>query len=282
MPGNPPLTLFAHGRTGPVLFALHGGPGAPGSAATWARELSSSFRVIEPLQRGSGDGPLSVARHVADLHELIARRGGEPPALVGHSWGALLALAYAAAHPSEVSALVLVSCASVDLPTRDRTRVNRLLRMSPGQRSRYEALERDGHDPDKRLQRMAEVLLPVDSENLLPGPHELGAVDARAHDETWLDMLRLQDDDTYPAAFQRIEAPVLMLHGASDPHPGPLIRASLARFVRRLEYVSLARCGHYPWLERGARDEFYDIARSWLLRRAAAAPAREAIPAPPP
>src|SRR5262249_24597128 len=94
MPGNPPLTLFSHGRTGPVVVALPGGPGAPGSAATWARELSTSFRVLEPLQRGSGDGPLSVARHVAVLHDLIARRGGDPPALVGHSWGALLALAF--------------------------------------------------------------------------------------------------------------------------------------------------------------------------------------------
>ena len=277
MPGNPPLTVFAHGRTGPVIIALHGGPGAPGSAATWAREMSASFRVLEPLQRGSGDVPLTVARHVDDLHELIARRGGEPPALVGHSWGALLALAFAARHPNEVSALVLVGCAGVDLPTRDRVRANRLARMSPGMRARYDALERDTGDRDKRLRRMAELLVPVDSEDLLPGPYELGAVDARAHDQTWADMLRLQDDGTYPAEFARIDAPVLMLHGSGDPHPGPLIRASLARYVRRLEYVSLARCGHYPWLERGARDEFYDIARSWLLRRTAVTPAREAI-----
>ena len=277
MAANPSLTVFAHGRAGPVVIALHGGPGAPGSAATWARELSRSFRVLEPLQRGSGDGPLGVARHVADLQELIARRGGEPPALVGHSWGAMLALAFAAAHPGSVSALVLVGCGTFDLPTRERLRVNRLTRMSTAQRERWEDLERAAKGSDKRLARLAELLLAVDSEDLLPGPHELGAVDAQAYAETWADMLRLQDDGTYPAAFQRIEVPVLMVHGAQDPHPGPLIRAGLARHVRRLEYVSLARCGHYPWLERGARDEFHDITRSWLLRRLASQPAAEAV-----
>jgi hypothetical protein len=56
---------------------------------------------------------------------------------------------------------------------------------------------------------------------------EVECVDARGHAESWNDMLRLQADGIYPAAFAAIKTPVLMLHGDFDPHPGPLIRASL-------------------------------------------------------
>lgn len=77
-----------HGKDGPPVIALHGGPGACGGAARIAQGLSDEFRVLEPWQRISGDTPLSVAVHIADLHELICSRcKDEKPALVGESWG---------------------------------------------------------------------------------------------------------------------------------------------------------------------------------------------------
>ena len=83
-----------HVWKGPVVILIHGGPGASGYMAPVARELADSFQVMEPLQRVSGDEPLTVSRHIADLHELIeSGRGGTRPTLVGHSWGAMLALA---------------------------------------------------------------------------------------------------------------------------------------------------------------------------------------------
>lgn len=100
-------------------------------------------------------------------------------------------------------------------------------------------------------------------------------------------MLRLQADGTYPAAFAAIESPVLMLHGAFDPHPGEMIRASLAPHIRRLEYVEWERCGHYPWIERGVREQFFATLRDKLARdvpaerdcgTAAAPPRRNPLP----
>ena len=49
----------------------------------------------------------------------------------------------------------------------------------------------------------------------------------RANHETWQDAVRLREDGAHPAVFAAIDAPVLMLHGAVDPHPGVMIRASL-------------------------------------------------------
>jgi len=77
-------------------------------------------------------------------------------------------------------------------------------------------------------------------------------------------MLRLQAAGTYPAVFAAISSPVLMLHGAVDPHPGASIRDSLKPLMPKLEYHQLEHCGHYPWLERAVRDEFFNVLREWL------------------
>ena len=105
-PRGAPIRVFTHGASGPVVIVLHGGPAASGCARPLALGLADAFTVLEPWQRGSGDGPLTVARHVADLHEVIALHcPGQAPALVGESWGAMLALAYAAAFPDTAGPL---------------------------------------------------------------------------------------------------------------------------------------------------------------------------------
>jgi pimeloyl-ACP methyl ester carboxylesterase len=92
--------------------------------------------------------------------------------------------------------------------------------------------------------------------------------DARGHEETWNDVLRRQDDGIEPQAFAAITAPVLMLHGDDDPHPGVAVRDTLRPFLPQLEYVGIARCGHLPWLEQYGREPCLRALRTWL--RAAA------------
>lgn len=259
-----------YGDAGPPVVVLHGGPGAPGYMAPVGRGLADAFRVWEPWQRGRGDESLTVARHVADLHAVVeqieAHCGETPPALVGHSWGAMLALAYAAAHPGCVSALILVGCGTFDAAARARMQTIIDERMSDALRRRLERLPEDVPDPDERLSTMGELMMPLYSYALVSGGPTISA-DARAYRETWDDMVRLQNEGTYPAAFAAIRAPVLMLHGAVDPHPGSMIQTSLAPHVSRLEYHEWQRCGHYPWLERAVRDDFFGCLRRWLARR---------------
>jgi pimeloyl-ACP methyl ester carboxylesterase len=263
-----PIRVREYGAAGPVVVLVHGGPGAPGYLAPVARELASAFRVLEPWQRRSGGEPLTVARHVADLHGVLAPLAGGPrPALVGHSWGAMLALAYVAAHPNRVAALALVGCGTFDVRSRDRYRAITDARLDDGLRRRLERVPEAIADPDERLRVRARLLLPAYSYELMPGEMEVEACDARGHEQTWRDMIRLQEQGVYPAAFAAIRSPVLMLHGAADPHPGELIRASLAPHLPQLEYYEWARCGHYPWLERDVRDDFFAVLRRWLSGR---------------
>jgi len=75
--------------------------------------------------------------------------------------------------------------------------------------------------------------------------------------------LRIHHVDEGP----REAAPVLMLHGAVDPHPGQMIRANLEPHLPQLEYLEWQRCGHYPWLERAVRGEFFAVLHEWLARQ---------------
>jgi pimeloyl-ACP methyl ester carboxylesterase len=257
-----------YGHAGRVLILLHGGPGVSGYLAPLARRLGEMFRVLEPMQRGSGEVPLTVARHVQDLAELIhARCARTRPALVGHSWGAMLALAYAAAHPSDVGALALIGCGTFDPVARGRLQATIDERLRGEPRRRIDRVRAEIADPDERLKTIGELLLPAYSYDLASITQPVETCDARAHEETWEDMVRLQDAGVYPAAFAAIEVPVLMLHGAADPHPGRLIRAGLEPYLPQLAYREWAHCGHYPWLERAVAEEFMTTLSQWLLER---------------
>ncbi len=252
-------------RAGREVLLVHGGPGAPGSLGAVARGLEDRFRVIEPWQRGSGSVALGVARHVEDLLRVVSEccRSARPT-LIGHSWGAMLALAAAAERPERIGRLVLVGCGTFDEPSRA------LFRAQVAARSRALGIDLDGdpaQDEDARFRRQARLVDRLYAFDALDdqGTWTLDApLDAPGSRETWADMLRLQADGTYPAAFGGIRAPVLMLHGREDPHPGPAVRDSLRPLLPQLEYRELPKCGHSPWLERQARAPFFKELRSYL------------------
>jgi pimeloyl-ACP methyl ester carboxylesterase len=240
-----------------------------------ARGLADVFRVTEPMQRNSGDEPLTVDAHVADLHELIQSRFcGSRPALVGSSWGAMLALAYAAAHPERTGPIVLVGCGTFDRASRARFRSSVEEKIEPALRRRMAHARASISDPNERLRALAGLLLPVYAVDPITDDLELGEVDARANRETWTDMVRLQEEGRYPASFSAITSAVLMLHGIDDPHPGRMVRASLAPYIPQIEYHEWERCGHYPWMERTVSSDFFRVLRAWLLATCVHAPAR--------
>ena len=274
------IRFRTYGTRGPTVVVLHGGPGATGEMAPVARELAGSFRVLEPWQRRSGAVRLTVARHVADLHELLRTRGPSgSAALVGSSWGAMLALAYGAAHPTTVGPIVLVGCGTFDRKARARLVATLERRMGPALRARLAAVPGKYRDPDNAWMGEARLLLPLYSYDPLEDPARRGPVDAGGARETWSDMVRLQANGTYPARFHAIRSPVLMLYGSYDPHPGRMILASLRPYLPQIEYREWDHCGHYPWLEREVRTEFFSTVRTWLVQHLASTPEGRPPPA---
>jgi pimeloyl-ACP methyl ester carboxylesterase len=195
------MIVRAYGSQGPPVIVLHGGPAAAGEVAPLARELADRFQVLEPWQRGSGKRPLTVQRHVEDLRDLVAACGQawRRPAIVGHSWGAMLALVYAASHPDLAGPVVLVGCGTFDETSRDRLHATLAERMDEDLRGRLARLPAECPDPAEQLRRRHELTRPLYDFDAEPAePLESGPLDVRAHTETWQDMLRLQEEGVYP------------------------------------------------------------------------------------
>jgi pimeloyl-ACP methyl ester carboxylesterase len=262
----------AYGETGPVVIVLHGGPVAVGEAAPIARRLSALFRTIEPYQRGSGIETLTVSRHVEDLHQLIqSLQNDSKPSIVGESWGAMLALAYASAYPDTTAALVLVGCGTFDKAS--RARMNEIIESRKNDQiwEGLYSLVVKYPDLSERLQaehKLTEKIYDYDAQTMDEQMEYVEPFDQRAYVETWRDMLKLQEDGVYPAAFSTIKSPILMLHGAYDPHPGQMIYGSLKAHVPQLEYQEFKNCGHSPWKEKQAADEFFMVMANWLFEQA--------------
>ncbi|MCX7250647.1 MAG: alpha/beta fold hydrolase [Burkholderiales bacterium] len=110
--------LLAYQRLGPeqapAWLALHGGPGSGAQPGLWQAFDLQRQQVIAPDQRGSGRsrpfGSLrgqALSALIQDLERLRESLGLRSWSVMGGSWGATLALIYAARHPEAVDALVL-------------------------------------------------------------------------------------------------------------------------------------------------------------------------------
>lgn len=98
------LSARSRGRGHPLVLC-HGGPGLWDNLDDLAAILGELFTVWTYDQRGCGrsagrEGPHTIARFVADLDAVRKATGYDRVAVGGHSWGAVLALLYAATHPS--------------------------------------------------------------------------------------------------------------------------------------------------------------------------------------
>lgn len=111
---------------GPPVVVLHGGPGAHHDYLLPQYDrLARGRTLLYYDQRGGGRSPIPRAtpagwrEHVADLDALRQRWGIGRLALLGYSWGGLLALLYALEHPTEVELLALVCPAPATAEWRD-------------------------------------------------------------------------------------------------------------------------------------------------------------------
>jgi len=261
-----PLKTREYGSGRSYVFVLHGGPGAPGYMAPVCVRLGRDFRVIEPFQRASGDVDLTVEQHIDDLFEVITSYTKEKVAIVGHSWGAALGLAFAGKYPNLVNGLVIVGCSTLDKQSRAVMEKIRNERIDEKIAKEFNEIERLYDNADAKLGAMGAMYQRIDSYDLARPPQKTFRCDAAGHTQSWADLMRLEDEGYYPAEFARIDSPVLMMHGDYDSHPGKMIAKCLKTHVAQLEYMEFKKCGHYPWLEKTASKQFYEELRKWLLK----------------
>ncbi|MFF0659515.1 alpha/beta fold hydrolase [Micromonospora tulbaghiae] len=245
--------------TGSPLVLCHGGPGMWDYLGPVARLLDDHARVVRWDQRGCGRsqrrGPYTVARFVADLDAVRENLAGPRMALLGHSWGAHLALRYAIEHPARVSHLIYVSGTGIDAERGWHPHYERNLRRRLGPHlDRWEALgagdrtpaeERewavlqwsaDFADPDAALRHAEEMATPWLGLNRDCNQ----AINAEVKRE-------LRDPDI-ATRCRTLDLPVLIIDGPEDIRPRWGVD-SLHQALPNCERVSLHGSGHLPWVE---------------------------------
>lgn len=256
--------LRTYGSAPYRLALLHGGPGAPGTMAPVARELAAEYGVLEPLQTAD-----TLEGQVLELRDVLTGQAAPPLTLIGSSWGAMLGYILAARHPELVKKLIMVGSGVFEESAAADLQETRLKRLPAT--ARFEVWELtsilEGTDDSKKdaaMTRLGEIFTQTDAYDPLTLDTEVISVDYALHRRVWEEAVALRQSGELLALGKDIHCPVRALHGDHDPHPADGIRKPLSGVVADFRFVLLGRCGHLPWLEAQARDEFYRRLRAEL------------------
>jgi len=242
----------------PVVVFVHGGPGLWDNLGPVASLVADRVGTVRYDQRGCGrSSPVDdyrMDRFVADLDELRVHAGVVRWPVFGHSFGATLALAYAAAHPDRVDALVLANGTGLDWAEfGGEYHATADARRTPDQQHRLDVLTDRQRTGEEEVEWRTLHWLPdfADPDTAW----ELASQDARrplAINHACNRVLNAETAGLAPDMrgwCAAVTVPVLVVRGDSDPRPiGGVHRLVDALPDPRL--VVLPGCGHEPWRER--------------------------------
>ena len=251
------LRKYGNGPFG--LALVHGGPGAAGEMAPVARRLGRRWGVLEPLQTST-----TLAGQVDELGFLIRQHAALPATLAGYSWGAWLAIMLAARSPSVVRKLILIGCGPLEPRYATGIEETRLERLSPEERREIDSLTsaiENASSPARReaFARFGEVYSKADTFDALPGEDETVEFSPDIYRAVWPEGAEMRRTGELLRLAGLIECPVVAIHGDYDPHPAEGVREPMSRVVKNFRLYILERCGHKPWIERHAADQFYRV-----------------------
>ncbi len=231
------------GGEGPPLVFCHGGPGLWDMAGDLATMFAPHYRTVRWDQRGAGRsqrrGPYTLDRCIADLDAVLARHADGPATLLGHSWGAHLALEYTLRHPDRVLRLVYVAGTGIDDEDTWKPAFRERTRGAPGGLDRDSVVRQwtaEFTDPARASAHAEAMATPWFDIN--------GECNATLNAEI---AQRLRETDL-AARCRELHVPVLIVDGSEDLRPRWAVD-SLAAALPDVRRVVLQGAGHLPWVE---------------------------------
>jgi len=258
------INLRKYGKKPYAAAVLHGGPGAPGGVAPVARELSAVCGILEPMQTSA-----TLEGQLRELRDLLEEHGELPLTLIGHSWGAMLGFIFTAQNPRFVKKLILVGSGLFNekyVPKLSETRLSRLNEEEKLQaRNLREALNTPGLEgKSELLARFGKLMLKADSFDPLPQDSEVIEFQYHVFANVWKEARELRKSGKLLELGKQIHCPTVAIHGDYNPHPAAGITEPLSQVVKNFRFIPLAKCGHYPWMERAARESFFQLLKEEL------------------
>ncbi|HEX7950662.1 MAG TPA: alpha/beta fold hydrolase [Candidatus Limnocylindrales bacterium] len=245
----------------PRVLLLHGGPGMGAEyLVRLLEELEDVIDGVLPQQRGlepsTLEGPRDIETHVADEIAVLDELGWDRAWLMGHSWGGLLAMHLAVAHPERVSGLVLFDTMGA-IPDGGGAAfsANLVARLEPAERRYLDELvarQERGDDDPMLVAEILATLWPsysyVHGNVLPPRPLRLEVPIPDVPDT--MDSVRAHwAAGTLERGLPGLDLPALLIHGVADPLPSS-VSVETAALIPGARVELIERSGHFPWLER--------------------------------
>lgn len=261
----------------PVLF-LSGGPGgSPESLKPIMDYVSKSNYSILLHQRGTGlssnnkinPSTITLNQYVNDIDNLTKKESIDKFYIIGHSWGAMLALEYVTRNPTKVKGLILLGSSGYSLDfvqSMNNEIFNRMTSSEMDSIKFYFSQLNSSKDSTLMNEVQHKVsILTLSKQFYNPSfVHELlesGTMNMKVNNLMMNDLLKnqwnLQKD------LEKIDNPVVIINGEYDPIERKYVEA-LKQHLKDCELHFIEKCGHYLWLEKP--DELQNIIQRFLLK----------------
>lgn len=241
-----PEPYFRESGVGPGVVCLHSNAS---SSAQWRGlldVLAPRFHAFAPDSYGAGKSPqwpsdrvIQLADEVALLEPVLAR-AGSPLCLVGHSYGAAVALIAALANPGRVRALALYEPTLFALVDAESPPPNEADGIRRAVANASSAL--DAGNPDAAAQHFIDYWMGPGSWAQTPAQRKAPIAEAVRDVRRWAHALLTEP--TPLAAFRSIQVPVLCMVGKRSTASARAVARLLAATLPQVEMLEFDTLGH--------------------------------------
>ncbi len=242
-----------HGKAPYKIVLIHGGPGAIGSLKNCSEELSrlTERGVVEALQ-----SQYSISELIEELYLQIIEYCQEKPTLIGHSWGAWLAVLFAEKYPKLCKNIILVGCPPLEDKYVKEISLRRLRNLSEEDSKVFQRMM-DNVAADEDIKKISSILEKSDNYDL--ESNEKLIADNEMYNRIWNEAAKLRTNGALLTAFKNIQSRLFLIQGVCDPHPIEGVMKPLEENGIPCKTYILEKCGHNPFMEKYAKEKFYDI-----------------------
>lgn len=242
----PSFPFFREAGTGPGIVCIHANASTSGQWRALMDRLAPNYRVLAPDSYGAGKSPDWPSDRTITLNdeaafiEPVLTRAGSPLALVGHSYGAAVALVAAMANPGRVRAIAVYEptlFALVDAqsaPPNDADGIRNAVADA--------VIALDAGDQHAAAKRFIDYWMGTGSWDRTPASHKPAIAASVANVRRWAHALFTEP--TPATAFRSLDVPVLYMTGKCSTRSAHGVADVLTRVLPRLQLVKFEEMGH--------------------------------------
>ena len=258
--------FFREAGTGPGVVCTHSNASTSAQWRPLMDLLASRFRVLAPDLYGSGKSPewpsdrVIRLRDEVTLIEPVLARAGSPLALVGHSYGAAVALIAALSSPDRVRAMALYEPTLFALLDAEAPPPNEAEGIRNAVADASIAL--DAGDQDAAAERFIDYWMGRGSWEQTPEQRKAPIAASVRNVRRWA--YALFTEPTPLAAFRSLDIPVLYMVGKRSTPSARGVARLLTNALPRVEVVEFEDLGHMGPVTHP--DPVNEVVRQFLER----------------